>query len=350
MQNHTLRTIFTGTLLVTALAGCNGPTTTGDLLTSSSQVAATGPLVVGANGVFFVNSPATSLAMELVRIPLAGGAPATLDPSPPTFDFLALDEESVFYGGNGSSVTNGTITRVAQAGGAPQTMASPPGAMVGMVVSGGTILWATQTSSTAPGTGAVFAQAIPPLGQAPAAPVTIAQDLPAPCALAADQTHVYWLDCSSDELLSLPVAAAPGATPRVLATQLDLSATSNCGGQSLSLAASGGQVYWIEGVNVRTVLAGGTALTIASESDWAPAQLLADASDVYWSTSNNYCGASGDGPDVDDRSPGLWSTTAGGGSVSQELGQDASPQAVAMDATFLYWASSADEQIYRLAR
>jgi hypothetical protein len=357
MRNHSLRTIFTGTLALVAaasLAGC-APTTTGDLLTSSSQVSVNGPLVVGASGVFFLNiigafTSTPSPNMGLSRIPLAGGAPVLLDPNPPSTDFLAVDDDSLFYGGNdGGPGTSGTITRVAQAGGTPQTLATPPGAMAGMVVSGGKLLWATQTSA-AEGTGAVFAQAITPLGQAPATPVAMAQNLMQPCALAADDTSVYWLDCAVDELLSLPLTAAPGAAPRVLATNLNLGAMAQCGDVSLSLAAAGGQVYWIEGVNVRTVLAGGTPLTVASESDWAPAQLLADASEVYWSTASNYCGASGDGPDVNDRSPGLWSAPAGGGSVSQELGQDASPAAVAMDATFLYWAGGSDGQIHRLAR
>ncbi len=358
MRNHSLRTIFTGTLALVAAASLGGcaPTTTGDLLTSSSQVSANGPLVVGGSGAFFFNGigATPSPSMGLSRIPLAGGAPVVLDPNPPSTDFLAVDDDGLFYGGNdGGPGTSGTITRVAQAGGTPQTMATPPGAMAGMVVSGGKLLWATQTSAAeglVPGTGAVFAQEITPLGQAPATPVAVAQHLAQPCALAADDTSVYWLDCALDELFSLPLTAAPGAAPRVLATNLNLGAGAQCGDASLSLAAAGGQVYWIEGVNVRTVLAGDVPLTVASESDWAPGQLLADASEVYWSTVNNYCGASGDGPDVNDRSPGLWSAPAGGGSVSQELGQDASPAAVAMDAAFLYWVGGADGQIRRLAR
>ncbi len=355
------RACFLVASLAAAVAGCSGgPSTTGELLASGGLMAS-GPLAVGSSSLFFVDGSTDGLS----RIPIAGGAPSTLDPSPPAISFLAVDATSVFYGGSDDQA--GAIRRVPQAGGAPETLVTSSGFMGGMTVSGGRLYWITEGVAASEvgddpvvGAGTVFSMVIPSIGEAAPAATAIAEKLPFPCALASDDASLYWLDCTSNELLSLPLGASPGTKPATLATGLGLSANTLGGLGTVPFAVAGGHVYWTEindgdaepdGGTVFTVpTTGGAPGVVAVRNDWAPAQLMADATDVYWMTSSNYSGPSGDGPDVNDRDPGLWSAHAGGGSVSQVLGEDASPMAIAMDARFVYWADENDGSLRRTAR
>jgi hypothetical protein len=324
-------------LLVLALVpGCLAPGDTGEVLTDSSQVLARGPIAVSAAGIFFFNFPTYAQSEDLVRIPLDGGAPVTLASTDYGADWMVMDQDSVFYSPSNdgtSPATSFTIFRVPQAGGAVQTQATGTSALTGVAVAGGQLAFATLSDGTSGG--AVFVQPIAPVGQPPADPVAVAQGLPGPCAVASDGAKVYWLDCASKEILSLPSSPATGETPAVVASGLDIPGVSL--GVQLPLAVAAGQLYWVEGTAVRTMpAAGGTPSTIADESDWAPAQILADGAAVYWRTRDNYA-AFPSMYDVNDRDPGLWTAHAGGGSVDQVLGLAASPSAVAMDADYLYW-------------
>lgn len=337
-------------LAAAPLTGCGGPSTTGEALTQDSQVSASGPLAVSASGIFFFNEAAAT-DFALSRVPLAGGAPVTLDPNPPASDWLVVDEDSVFYGGavattNDTGPATFTISRVLQQGGSPEELVTGTGTMAGMAEGGGRLAYVAQapnkvssSGDVTKGTGTIFVVPSAEAAPKPAAPTPLAKGLPQPCALAADDAKVYWLDCTRMELLSLPFSPATGEKPAVLASALSLDVEVAGAGGSLPLTVAGGQLYWFEGAEVRTMpAAGGAPSTIASEDDWAPSQVMADATAVYWTTAWDYSGASGDGPDVNDRDPGMWTADAGGGLVSQVLGLDASLDGgAAMDAEFVYW-------------
>jgi hypothetical protein len=342
-------------LAAAPLAGC-ATSTTGDVL--AAPVPAIGFLAVDPGGIFFVEGNMWEGPTPPVRLPLSGGAPAALGPSSP-ISALVLDHDSVFCGTEsfelpGPPVWSFTIDRVPQVGGATQTLVSGDGFLNGMAVAGGSLVYVTQYGDPlrpfdAPeaGSGAVFVQPVAPPGQPPATPVQIAQDLPQPCAFAADSAHAYWLDCTKQELLSLPLSSPLGTAPTVLASGLKADPDSGPLGPQLIVAA--GQLYWFEGVAVRTVPAsGGAPITVASKSGWTPAQLMADEKALYWMTAMNDDAPSDD--TSDDSQPGLWTADAAGGSLRRVLGPDVSPVAVAMDADFVYWLDSADGSVRRLSR
>lgn len=365
MRNQRLRDHLFAALWLLAsapLAGCSSAPTS-EVLTSGipshAPAAVEGPMAVGPGGIFLVEGEGgTGSTTPLARIPLAGGSPSTLDPSA-VISSLALDQDSVFYSEfnfdlPGPPVWSFTINRVSQAGGASQTLVSGPNdSLVGLAVGGRSLVYATLgmastiVSPTKQGTGAVFVQPIAPLGQPPAAPVPLAQDLAQPCALAADSARVYWLDCTTQQLLSVPFSAHAGDAPTVLASSLKVDLNAWPSGPQLAVAA--GHLYWFEDTAVRTMpVGGGAPSTFASQPGWAPAQLMADEKAVYWMTALNWQTVAGD--TSGDWEPGLWTANAGGGPATQVLGADASPGAVAMDASFVYWIDSSDASLRRQPR
>jgi hypothetical protein len=336
------------------LAGCAPDT--GDVL--ASAVPAQGPMAVGPGGIFFGEGSGMDSTIPLGRIPLGGGALTTLDPSA-ALSALALDEDSVFYGSEtfdlpGPPVWSFAIDRVPQAGGVTETLVTGEGFLIGMSVTGGALVYATMDVDPLRafdppelGSGAVFVQPIGEPGTPPAAPVPLAQNLPNPCAITADGANVYWLDCTTQKLVSLPLSAQVGDAPEVLAAGLHVDIDSGPSGPQITTAAD--RLFWFEGVAVRTMPAsGGTPSTLASRSGWTPAQLMADAGGVYWMTAVNYDQSPDD--TSDDWQPSLWTANMAGGPVQQVLGPDLAPGAVAMDADFVYWLDTTDSSVRRLAR
>ncbi len=282
----------------------------------------------------------------------------TLDPDPPeetslaVETYLAVDQQSLFYGGTNEQTIN--ITRMAQAGGAPETFVTRPGFLGGMVVNGYQVVWIEEpfvpdtNGLLPPGASAIFtAPAEAALsGGEPVTPTPIAQDLDSPCALAADDAGTYWIDCMTSELLMQPASAPPSAKPKVLARDLDLGVVPDG-----VLAVADGRLYWVDGGAIRTMpTGGGTPTTIASESDWGPVQIIADDTQVYWRTADNYFDGASDGADIPDRDPGLWRADLGDGSVTQIVGPSTDPFWVLMDADYVYWVDGDDDSLRRLHR
>lgn len=382
MRNDVLRdsSLFALAFLAAApLTGCKhdfGPDTTGELLTQKGQdVAIAGPMAVNANGLFYIGADANQPGTLVLRLPLSGGAPVTLalapDPNTPP-DWLILDQNSVYYDEafepTGTNPKTYKISRVPQGGGPPETLVTGTGGINGMAAAGGQLAYITQSfgadGTQKVGTGAIFLQPMAPVGQPPATPTPLVQGLSQPCALAADDAKVYWLDCADGELLSFPLSPATSEKPAVLApVQQSLPSFSDYQRTTPPFAVAAGQLYWFDGGAVRTMpTAGGAPRTLASQDDWAPWQLLADATAVYWRTDPDYPGEVVGPPDItgtapvkyppetNDRNPGLWMDHASGDAVSQVLGAAASPIAAAMDADYLYWISSNDSSVRRLHR
>jgi hypothetical protein len=296
-------------------------------------------MAVSGAGVFFTSNPDGNTDTDaLARLPLAGGAATTLIPSSAGVTALAIDATNAYV------VDAQGIEAVPQAGGTATTLVGPDVAaeVSGLAVAGSAIAWIERDPTSATSGTIWTAPAKPSTTSAPPAPLS--GDLPAPCAIAADATNVYWLDCSSKQLASLPLDAFPAATPNVLATGLALP-----GGQNVTapLAVAGGFVFWGEpgsGAIRKVATTGGSAVTLATNAGQIPSQIATDGADVYVLLAAN----------GEDLPSSVSKIPAAGGTATEVLSSSQNSNggytAIALDATYLYFDDNDDGSIRRLAR
>lgn len=288
-------------------------------------------IAVNDDGVFVAGEPDGNTWNEaLARLPLAGGATTTLVPTSAEVGAFAVDATNAYvFDENG-------IERVPQAGGAAVTLASEVGWGTDLTVSGGALVWLDIDNGLM---GTIWT--LPVQGGTPAA---LTRELPQPCALAADGANVYWIDCTTDELASLPLDADPAASPKVLATGLSVPQGEYV---SAPLAVAGGSVLWGEsgtGAIRKVASAGGPPVTLAANAGHVPSQIVTDGTEVYWS-SVDWTGAP---------PSSVWSVAASGGTPTQVLSPDQNGGAgygpLALDASYLYFEDDHDGSIRRVPR
>jgi hypothetical protein len=323
MPSFLSRSAVALSFLAAALVGCGPPTTTGEVLTPPGYFAAEGPIAVSPNGIYFIDGT-TWPADSLMRIPLAGGAPTTVDPNGPSV--IVGGDDGVFF--VEASTTPEPIETIAGAT-APELVGSPGATL--LAVGGGNLAWVDAHGTI---------RAMPSGGATASANVIHPSSFPK--AIAIDATRVYWVEFSG-EVRAASVAPGAGDVPTTL------------GSGASVLAVGGGFVYWLAGQDVMTVpKAGGQPTTVASDPGWNVTTLVADASAVYWMTDYSNQGSCAEVSDEwalpPNCDPAVWMATAGGGSSNQVLGGDAGPAAIALDASFLYWVDDSDGGIHRLAR
>ena len=193
-----------------------------------------------------------------------------------------------------------------------------------------------------------------------------------PTSVAADGTHVYWTsDGSSPNSGAVEEVPLSGGTVTTLAT-----------GQShpLSVAVDDANVYWVDadygggnGTVNSVPLGGGTVTTLASGRDY-PSDLAVDGTNVYWVDSSNN-GSVNEVPRgggtvttlVSDQPYGplslavygntvYWApqygsvdaVPVGGGKVTTLASGSFSVDALAVDATHVYWVDSYDGTVNEL--
>ena len=322
-------------LVLCALPACGGKL--GESL--GGPFLGVGSMAVSDDGVFFTSNPNGKEAnLSLERLPLAGGTPTTLVPRSASVVALALDATNAYV------VDAQGIAAVAQAGGTPTTLVGSDVAATvsGLAVAGSAIVWIERDPSSVT-SGQIWTAPV----KQPATPVPpgpLSADLPAPCAIAADAAHVYWLDCSTKELASLPLDAGPTASPKVLATGLALP-----DGQlaTAPLAAAGGFVFWGEpgsGAIRKVAASGGSQATLTTNAGQVPSQIVTDGAGVYWLLAAN----------AENLPSSVWKVAAGGGTATEVLSPDQNSDggytAIALDASYLYVADNGDGSIRRVAR
>jgi len=334
---------FVSLLVVCALPAC-GSSTPGDALGGGGGPASPVILAVSPGGIFFIDdeddtsSTATMQTTTLDRIPLAGGDLTALLSTARSPTSLALDATSAYV------LDLAGVEQIPQAGGTATTLV-PTSALTGTptsltVLAGGALAWFELDPNAT--SGQIMVRPAPQSGT-PVAPMPVVMNLLQPCALAADTANLYWLDCSTSQLGSLPLTGIASATPTVLAMNLALTTPA----PGPTLVAAGGSVFWTtpgSGAIHKLPAAGGTPVTLTAGAGQIASGLATDGTELYWLTQ----------PDLASGTDTVWKMPTAGGTPTEVLSPDQDSQGgygpIAIDASYLYFWDNDHATIRRLAR
>ncbi len=226
---------------------------------------------------------------------------------------------------NSSSL--GSIVSLSIAGGTPSTLAVAQYG-TGVAVTGGTVYWSSLGVGAAPD--GTIADASLDAGSGATSTVASGQDNPA--AIAADTSHVYWVD-EGGAVLSAPLG---GGAVTTLAS-----------GQSVpgAIAVYAGTVYWVNQGStpgtgsVSSVPAGGGAVTTLASALQSPVAVAVDGTGVYWTTLST-------GPEANGT---IMAIPAGGAATTLASEQDG-PRVIATDAATVFWADFNRGTVMKVAK
>ena len=172
------------------------------------------------------------------------------------------------------------------------------------------------TTNTDPPSGAVFMS--PPGGGEPKA---LAMGLKLPTEIAADETNLYWVDRIDKALMVMPKS---GGAPMMLASTVgELIKT--------GLALDAANVYWVGSSGVmRVAKGGGTPEELFATTKLLEGDIAADADNLYW---------------TDTHEGTVMAMPKGGGMPTTLASGQASPDAIAVDETHVYWANTAGDDV-----
>ncbi|MEP7125308.1 MAG: hypothetical protein ABJE95_30535 [Byssovorax sp.] len=203
----------------------------------------------------------------------------------------------------------------------------------------------------------------------PKAPITLAEGLPDPSEIVADETSIYWSNrgTSVDGMYplhdgSIVKLSYAGGGQVVLIDGIDVA----------TIAADSAYVYWIDGKAIRRIAKTGGAKDIVAVDGETPHWLAVDATDVYWATSGGsiakapkqggpitilsppnealnlrkiavdatdvYCADLGDFTTPAPTGT-LWKVAKSGGALVNIASAQAGPWAVAVDDGAVYWST-----------
>ena len=289
-----------------------------DCLGGTCSGAACQPVVLASGfGANAIAVDATSVyaagPSSLVKIPIAGGAPATLATTTSMIvGSIAVDATNVYFS------TGTEVMKVAIAGGTPASVGPAFSKAVGLALDGTNIYVADQTAGTVTAV---------PLGGG--SPKTLVTGETSPSAVAVDATDLFFIDATANGALKRVPLAGGAAT-----TLAQLNTTPG------SLALGPSTVYfttiYANGGEVRSVAKGGGAPASLASNQAFPLSVAVDATNAYWV----------DNPGTN----GVVSRVAlDGGTATQLATGQNSPGSLALDATAIYWANSLGAQVMKLA-
>jgi hypothetical protein len=267
-------------------------------------------LAVDGTNVYWTNDT-DGLVMS---VPVGGGTPRVLASNQAGAQFIAADGTSVYW------ITNDGLMKLPAGGGAtPVTLAS--GGFVDLAVDAGTVYL------TNPAAGTI--NSVPSAG----GPVTTLASGPwSPLTIAVDAANVYWMDASSGSAMKVPVHGGPVVTLSAASSMPPMNGVNFYGIAALPLPVAPGQtaqsVYFSREDNagnsnagwlLSVPTSGGSAVTLTSINSVPGKFFTVDDASMYWL-------------DVS----GVMSMPSGGG-VPVTLVTSPGVNAIAVDATSLYW-------------
>lgn len=218
---------------------------------------------------FWVTSECSPDTYSIRRVPISGGTPTTFVTTSIPILTMAADAGNLYWMENRFPDANGAIRTMAESGGSPVTLAAGFVSRAQTFALNGSSVFYTEANF--PATDNLVKVSLPG-----GAPVRLATLDVTPKKLAADETHVYWVDSAG--VSALPTA---GGAIVPLAT---------VGNSPLDLALRGGDVVWTETTGpahgetgaVKSVPKAGGALSILFQGGDAPRQLATDETWIYW--------------------------------------------------------------------
>jgi hypothetical protein len=231
----------------------------------------------------------------------SGECIVTLAKSQPFPSNLAVDGTNVYWTDFGAS---GSVNMVPLAGGTTTMLASAQGGPAGIAVHGGTVYWADAISGN-----------VMSIGVDGSALSTIALGQAKPYAVAVDAANVYWTNAGTGAAAIMKSALGTVGSPTVLATGLTA---------PVALAVDATQAYWTDPsgtVDVGKVLLTGGPVQAVATGQTAPGGIGVSGGLVFWTVTGGVAEGS----------------TGSTGSLAFATGQ-AGPQALAVDASNVYWA------------
>jgi hypothetical protein len=244
-------------------------------------------IVVGGANAYVSSCPGDGGAV--VSVPLEGGVPQALA-SGPGCPVLAFGAAGLFVGG----LDGGEVASLPLDGSASTTLASGADRPIGVAVDEASVYWITSG-------GAVMK--VPLSGGAPVELASGQTDVTGP---AIDGASVYWASGGTIEKVPLD----GGAVTTV--TEVD-----EVGG----LAVAGTHVYFADGYRLMMAPVGGGVATALSTAAGAPLfAVAADDASVYFTSYST-----------------IWKVAQAGGVPAVLASNQGSPNALAVDATNLYW-------------
>jgi hypothetical protein len=224
-------------------------------------------------------------AAEIVRIPLAGGAPAVVASGQGQVQSVVADASNVYWTSvhwKNTGAEPGTVTTLPIGGGAPVVLAS-----------GIDFPWGLALDATNLYVGSFFAGdvvKVPIAGGAPTTLVSGSASLVSVWGIAVDSANVYWMANTNNDVLdagqimSVPIG---GGTPTTLAT-----------GQfpGMGLTVDAHYVYWTNGISLpdgnggtqgpgdimKVPLDGSGQPQVVAAEQRFPNAVVVDGNDVYW--------------------------------------------------------------------
>jgi hypothetical protein len=325
---------------------CNGAACIGGVCGPSplQLAAALSPVAIAVDqtNVYFTSqgAPSQPTTMGTVSsVPIAGGAVTVLAPGRDKPSSVAVDGTSVYWLDSGSQGSSGALCKVPIGGGNVTTLASGLNNPVAVTVDA-THAYFTSSAGTSLGpNGDVYDSAISKVPLSGGSVTVLAStDVYTPSAIAVDATSVYWIDSGDRSSLHGGVFQIP----IVGGTVVTLDSTQFYGA---GLAIDSANVYFTttRGLSKVSKLGGGT-FPIAALPNEGPVALAIDSTNLFFTASvapSNSCTSSEQGT--------VSRSALGSGSIAQ-VATAASPGALVVDATNIYWTDASGSGVFKLTK
>jgi hypothetical protein len=277
---------------------CAGACSDGRCLVRLAQPSSPAALVIDGTNAYFASCSRDGTASMAMSVPLDGGSTTTFATGPSCPVSLAIGDRSLYVAG----LDRGDIIEVPLGGGTSLTVTSGADGATGIALDATNIYWATKSGAV------IKAQLHGDM------PTTLASSQNVSSRPLVDATHVYWGDPEDRTIKKVPLA---GGSPTISTSAPDV---------VTALAMAGEDVYFAAGyVLMKAPLGGGAPTTLGTAAGAPIAAVAVDDTHVYFTSYDT-----------------IWKVPQAGGTPTLLASHQGMPNAIAVDATSVYWTNADD--------